>query len=174
MRAGYPEGKRAGEALCQAYRKAYGLDVVIARLARSYGPTMRLTDTKAISQFICKAVAGEDIVLKSAGNQLYSYTYVADAVSGILTVLFLGEDGQAYNIADAGSDISLKDLAALIADCVGRKVVFELPDEQEAAGYSRATKALMNADKLKKLGWYAGWTMQSGIRRTLEILTGDQ
>lgn len=174
LRAGYPEGKRAGEALCQAYRKAYGLDVVIARLARSYGPTMRLTDTKAISQFICKAVAGKDIVLKSAGNQLYSYTYVADAVSGILTVLLLGEDGQAYNIADAGSDISLKDLAALIADCVGRKVVFELPDEQEAAGYSKATKALMNADKLKKLGWYAGWTMQSGIRRTLEILTGDQ
>ena len=112
-------------------------------------------------------------MLKKRRKSTVFFTYVADAVSGILTKLLLGEDGQAYNIADAGSDISLKDLAVLIADCVGRKVVFELPDEQEAAGYSRATKALMN-DKLKKLGWYAGWTMQSGIRRTLEILTGDQ
>ena len=45
------------------------------------GPTMLMSDTKAISQFIKKGIAGEDIVLKSAGTQFYSYTYVADAVA---------------------------------------------------------------------------------------------
>ena len=58
------------------------MDVVIPRFTRSYGPTMLKTDTKAISQFIKKAVDGENIVLKSAGTQYYSYTYVADAVAG--------------------------------------------------------------------------------------------
>lgn len=38
MRAGYPESKRTGETLCQAYIKEYGLDSVILRLARCYGP----------------------------------------------------------------------------------------------------------------------------------------
>ena len=64
MRAGYPESKRCGEALCQAYRAQNGLDVVILRFTRSYGPTMLMSDTKAISQFIKKGIAGEDIVLK--------------------------------------------------------------------------------------------------------------
>ena len=82
MRAGYPESKRCGEALCQAYKKQKNLDIVIPRLTRSYGPTMLMSDTKAISQFIRKGIAGEDIVLKSEGTQYYSYTYVADAVSG--------------------------------------------------------------------------------------------
>ena len=40
MRAGYPESKRCGEALCQAYKAQKNLDVVIARFTRSYGPTM--------------------------------------------------------------------------------------------------------------------------------------
>ena len=49
IRAGYPESKRCGEALCQAYIKQRGLDIVIPRLTRSYGPTMLMSDTKAIS-----------------------------------------------------------------------------------------------------------------------------
>ena len=62
LRAGYPESKRCGEALCQAYIKQRGLDVVIPRLARTYGPTMLMSDTKALSQFLKKGIAGEDIV----------------------------------------------------------------------------------------------------------------
>ena len=98
MRAGYPESKRCGEALCQAYKAQKGLDIVIPRLTRSYGPTLLKTDTKALSQFLHKGVAGEDIILKSAGTQFYSYLYVMDSVSGLLTVLLNGESGEAYNI----------------------------------------------------------------------------
>ena len=67
LRAGYPESKRCSEALCQAFNKQENIDVVIPRLTRSYGPTMLMSDTKAISQFIKKALANEDIVLKSEG-----------------------------------------------------------------------------------------------------------
>lgn len=170
LRAGYPESKRCGEALCQAYIAQKGLDVVVARITRSYGPTMMMSDTKAISQFIKKGIAGEDIVLKSSGTQYYSYTYVSDAVSGLLTVLLDGEKGEAYNIAEEHSDIMLKDLAAIIAGINGKKVVFEVPDAVEATGYSTATKARLDGSKLKKLGWIPRYDIQSGIERTIKIL----
>ncbi len=170
MRAGYPESKRCGEALCQAYIKQKKVNVVIPRFTRSYGPTMLMSDTKAISQFIRKGIVGEDIVLKSEGNQYYSYTYVSDAVTGLLTVWFCGMCGEAYNIADEASDIRLKDLATLIAEVSGRKVIYELPDSVENAGYSKATKARLESGKLKALGWKANYDIKSGIVRTLTIL----
>ena len=170
MRAGYPESKRCGEALCQAYKAQKGLDVVIPRLTRSYGPTLLKTDTKALSQFLHKGVVGEDIVLKSAGTQFYSYLYVMDSVSGLLTVLLNGESGEAYNISDDASDIMLKDLAAIIADYAGKKVVFEIPDAVESAGYSKATKARLDSSKLNSLGWKAKYDIKTGIVRTMEML----
>lgn len=170
MRAGYPESKRCGEALCQAYKMQKGLDVVIPRPTRSYGPTMLMSDTKAISQFIKKGIAGEDIVLKSAGTQFYSYTYVADAVAGLLTILLKGENGEAYNIAEEHSDIMLKDLAAVIAGINGKKVVFEIPDAVEAAGYSTATKARLDGHKLWALGWRPRYDIKNGMERTISIL----
>lgn len=170
LRAGYPESKRCGEALCQAYLQQKGLDIVIPRFTRSYGPTLLATDTKALSQFIRKALAGEDIVLKSSGNQYYSYTYMADAISGLLTILLCGKCGEAYNIADERSDVRLYDLAKLIADSCDRKVVFEVPDIVEKMGYSTASKARLKSDKLKELGWNAYYDIEAGIRKTLDIM----
>lgn len=170
LRAGYPESKRCSEALCQAYKQQKGLDVVIARLTRSYGPTMNMSDTKAVSQFIKRGVAGEDIILKSEGTQYFSYTYMSDAVSGLLWVLLTGENGEAYNIADESGDIQLKDLATNIAALSGKKVVFEIPDGVEASGYSKATKARLNGAKLKGLGWVPEYNIKTGVERTISIL----
>lgn len=171
IRAGYPESKRAGEALCQAYKAQMGIEIVIGRLSRTYGPTMLDSDTKAISQFIKKGTKREDIVLKSEGTQFYSYSYVADSVSGLLTILLNGANGEAYNIADKNSDISLKDMAELIADHVGTKVVYEIPDAKEAVGYSKATKALLCAEKLQMLGWKGHWDIKNGLHRTIDLIS---
>lgn len=170
LRAGYPEAKRVSEALCQAYIAQKSVDAVIIRLPRCYGPTMKMDDSKAIAQFIKKAVNGEDIVLKSAGTQLYSYAHVRDAVLGILWVLCAGKCGQAYNLGDERSDITLKALAETAAQYAGTNVIFELPDDTEKKGYSTASKALLNAEKLKKLGWTARYDIASGIKETIGIL----
>lgn len=170
LRAGYPESKRLGETLCNAYKQTYGLDFVIPRLSRCYGPTMLSSDTKAISQFIKKAAAGEDIVLKSEGTQKYSYSFVTDAVAGILYVMLLGQSGEAYNIADKESDITLKDLAEALAEIAGTKVIFDLPDEAERRGYSTATKAMLDASKLEALGWKAQVHMAEGLRCVVDTI----
>ena len=170
LRAGYPEGKRAGEALCQAYIEKRGMDIIIPRICRVYGPSMLKTDSKALAQFIKKAVAYENIVLKSEGTQLFSYCYVADVVAALLFLLINGEKGESYNIADERSDIRLKELAAILAETAGKNVVFELPDEQERKGYSKATKALLDPSKITALGWKARYDIREGIAKTVKIL----
>lgn len=170
LRAGYPESKRCGEALCQAYIAEKHMDIVIPRLPRVYGPTMRESDSKAIAQFIKKAAAGEDIVLKSEGKQYYSYLYVVDAVTGILHVLLDGKSAEAYNLADEKHDTTLKELAHMLAQIGGTKVIFEIPDQTERAGYSTATKACLDSAKVKRLGWEAAYSLEKGLRETVEIL----
>lgn len=174
LRAGYPESKRCGEALCQAYIKQYGLDVVIPRIARVYGPTLLKDDTKALSQFIHNALEGKDIVLKSEGKQYFSYLHVADAVSGILTVMLKGKCGEAYNISDEKSDITLRDLAELIAKQCGRLVVFDVPNAAESNGFSPVILARMENSNLVSLGWAAQYAITDGIAEVICRMKGVQ
>lgn len=170
LRAGYPESKRLCESLAQAYISKYDMDIVIGRFSRVYGPTMQLDDSKALSQFIKKSVNNEDIVLKSNGEQYYSYSYMVDAVDAMLKIIFDGKKGEAYNVSDESSNIKLKELAKILADYNNKEVVFELPDEEERKGYSTATTALMNSDKLKSLGWEAQYDINEGIEKTVELV----
>ena len=169
-RACYPESKRLSEALCQSYITEESVKVKLVRLSRVFGPTMLMSDSKASSQFIIKALQGEDIVLKSKGEQLFSYTYVADAVSAMLHVLIHGEDGVPYNIANQACDVRLKDFARLCAEWAKKDVVFDLPSETEQKGFSIAMRAILENQRLLAIGWQPGYDMKTAINRTLDIL----
>ena len=143
----------------------------IVRLSRVFGPTMLPSDTKASSQFIQKAIAGEDIVLKSKGEQYFSYTYVADAVAAMLHVLLHGEMGVPYNISNEACDVHLREFAVICAECAGKEVVFDLPSETEAKGFSIATKAILDDARLKGIGFVPRYTIRDAIRRTIDILS---
>lgn len=169
-RACYPESKRLSEALCQSFLSEFGVNCKIVRLSRLFGPTMLETDTKASSQFILKALAGEDIILKSKGSQIYSYTYVADAVKAMLFVLLFGESGQAYNIS--GHNVQLSDFASTCATIAHRAVIYDLPTISEAKGYSIATRAVLSIGKLSRLGWKTNRSFTESVERTISIMKG--
>lgn len=169
-RACYTESKRASEAMCQSYISERRAKVKIVRLSRIFGPTMLESDSKASSQFIKKAIAGEDIVLKSKGEQYFSYTYVADAVSAMLYVMINGENGVAYNISAEGCNVHLKDFAQICAETAGKKVVFDLPSETEMKGFSIAMQAILDNSKLKAIGWDPHYDMKDAVERTVSIL----
>ena len=169
-RSCYTESKRLCEAMCQSYMSEKGVDVRIVRLSRVFGPTMLLSDTKASSQFIIKSLNSEDIVLKSKGEQLFSYTYVVDAVSALLIILLHGSTGEAYNVASPESDIRLKDFASRCAEHACTSVVFDLPSDLERKGYSIASKAVMDGSKLQALGWKPLYCIDKAIDHTLKIL----
>ena len=170
LRAGYPEAKRCGEALCQAYIHQKGIDCVIARLTRTFGPTTLKDDSKVSSQFFRNALAHENIILKSDGLQYFSFQYVADSVAGLLTVLLKGQSGTAYNIADENGDITLREFAEFLASESGQKVIFDLPDRVEAKGFSKVRKARLNGARLKALGWCPLYDIHQSISRNLKIL----
>ncbi len=178
LRAGYPSAKRASEALCNAYAKENNnFDFVIARIGRIYGPTVILGDSKAPTQFIMNAVKGEDIILKSAGTQEFSYGYVGDCATAMLYILIKGEISNAYNIADPSSRVLLRDFAQSCASAGDKMLVTGEPNAAEKAGYSKITKAVMNTDKLAALGWTAKYNVSEGVLRTvnyLKELTGGQ
>lgn len=166
-RAGYNEAKRVSESLCQSFRQQYGVDCIIVRLARVFGADKK-QDSKAIAQFFEKAVNGEDIVLKSKGEQKFSYCYIADAVSGILKILLDGKEGEAYNLADDFENKTLGDYAKLIASFADKKVIFDI---NEVAGASKSNYAVINCDKLKSLGWQPYYTVSGALERTYQILS---
>ncbi len=170
IRSCYPESKRTAEMLFKSYADEYGVDCVIARLSSIYGPTMKEDDSKAHAQFIRNALAKENIVLKSKGEQIRTYCYVMDAVSGILTVLFKGKTGEAYNVANENSIASIAEVARTIADFAGTKVVFNLPDEVEKKGFSKPQNCILKTEKIKGLGWKGQYNLTTGINETIVIL----
>lgn len=171
VRAGYPTAKRLSEALCNAYRSENpDWEFCTARIGRIYGPTVIPGDAKAPSQFINNAVRGEDIVLKSAGTQQFSYGYVGDCAMAMLIILLRGGAGEAYNIADPDSAVSLREFAESAARSVGRSVVAGEFSAAERAGYSKVTKATMCMDKLTALRWRAEYHLAEGVARTVRCL----
>lgn len=172
-RSCYTESKRASEALCQSFIAEKGVKVKIVRLPRTFGPTMLFSDSKASSQFIKNALAGNDIILKSEGKQYFSYIYSTDAVNAILYVMLHGEFGKAYNISNPECDIKLCEFAQKVAQSVGTKIVFQLPDDIENKGYSIATCSIMDNSQLLSLGWSAQYDFDRAIDRTIQILKND-
>lgn len=152
-RSCYPSSKRAAETLCVSYASEYGADVVIARPCHTYGPYFTEQDNRVYAQFIRNVLRGEDIVMKSTGEQFRSWCYVVDCVSALLHILLKGENGQAYNIADEDSNITIKELAEMVAAIGGRKVIIEVPDSDEKRGFNVVTKSVFSTRKLKQLGW---------------------
>ena len=167
-RACYPSSKRAAETLCVSYAAEYGVDVVIARPCHVYGPHFTEADNRAYAQFIRNVVKGGDIVMKSTGEQFRSWCYVVDCVSALLYILLKGDNGQVYNIADATSNISIKELAEMIASIGGRSVVMDLPTDAEKAGFNVVTKSVFSTEKLEYLGWNIVGTLRKKIQATIE------
>ena len=83
----YPSSRMSSETLCVSYKEQYGVDVVIARPCHIYGSDIE-RDDRAFAQFLRKAKAGEDILLKSDGSQVRSYCHVDDCASALLYICY--------------------------------------------------------------------------------------
>ena len=167
-RSCYPSAKRAAETLCASYAAEYGADVVVARPCHVYGPHFTESDNRVYAQFIRNVLGNEDIVMKSTGEQLRSWCYVVDCVSALLYILLKGGSGQAYNIADEASTISIRELAEMIASIGNKKVVVDLPSDSERTGFNVVKKSVFSTQKLRSLGWLITGTMFDKMHATID------
>ncbi len=168
-RSCYPSSKRAAETLAMCYAGEYGANVVVARPCHTYGPHFTESDNRVYAQFIRNVLNGEDIVMKSEGTQYRSWCYVEDCVSALLYILLKGKNGEAYNIADKNSVVTIRELAETIAQIAGRKVVMQVPSDIEKKGITPIKRAVFDTAKLEALGWTINGTIEEKLKKTIDI-----
>jgi len=172
VRSCYSEGKRVAELLCACYAREYGVPVRIARLAQTFGAGVSRTENRVFAQFARSALAGEDIVLHTAGRSVGNYCYTADSVSAIFMLLAVGENGEAYTIVNESTTRTIKELAELAAEVLsgGRsKVVMDIPKDADF-GYAPETALRLSANKICDLGWEPNVNLEEMFRRMLPDL----
>lgn len=169
-RSSYPSSKRAAETLCISYSSEYDVHVNIVRPGHIYGPTASKSDNRVSSQFAFDAAQGKDLVLKSSGSQIRSYCYMLDCATAILTVLLKGKSGEAYNISNPDSIMSIREISQLFADCAGTSLQFEMPSETEKAAFNPMDNSSLKSDKLTDLGWNGCFDGKTGAEHTIKII----
>jgi nucleoside-diphosphate-sugar epimerase len=171
LRSCYPESKRLGETMCVAWNHQYRVPVRIVRPAHTYGPGMALDDGRVFADFVANVVRREDIVVKSSGVARRPFCYLADATLAYFTVLLNGEDRQAYNVGNEECELSVGELATILANLFPeRKLSVKfLPDFKQAAGYIKNTtdRGTLDTSKLRALGWRPTVNIHEGFRRTI-------
>lgn len=156
VRSSYSEGKRLCETLCAAYASEYDVPVKVARLAQTFGAGVEYNDGRVFAEFMRCALVGRDIVLRSEGRTVRNYCYTADAVSAILRILLQGENGEAYNVANEETAISIREMADLVRDTLAPRPIevrVEIPEDIASYGYNPEMIAKLDCSKLKALGW---------------------
>lgn len=170
VRSCYAESKRMGEALCAAYAQQYGVPAVIVRPFHTYGPGMRLDDGRVFADLVADVVQGRDILLHSDGSARRAFCYLADATRGFFTVLLKGKVGEAYNIGDPASELSIADLAERLVRLFPEKGLKVLRQARaEGSGYlpSAIARSCPDTQKVGALGWKATTGIDEGFSRTI-------
>ncbi len=168
VRSSYSEGKRLVECLCASYAKEYHVPVKVARLSQTFGAGVDYNDGRVFAEFARCATEKRDIVLHTQGRTVRSYCYTRDAVSAILYILRRGEAGEAYNVTNMDTAVSIREMAEMVCETIGEseiKVVYDIPADVSSFGYNPEMVIRLDAGSLMALGWRASVGLEEMYRR---------
>jgi len=163
-RAVYDEGKRYAEALITAYQRRHHLPVRIARIFNTYGPRMRLDDGRVVTNFICQALAGQNLTVYGDGSQTRSFCYIDDQVEGLVR-LARSDYSKPVNLGN-GDEIPVRRLAEEIIQLTGSSSkIVEKPLPADDPKVRRPDISLAK----KILDWQPAVGRLEGLKRTVEF-----
>jgi nucleoside-diphosphate-sugar epimerase len=172
-RACYDESKRYGETLCVNFARQSDLRVCIVRPFNNYGPGLKITDRRAISDFARAVLTGKDIIMLSDGSPTRTFCYVADAIVGYYKILVKGRGGEAYNIGVEGPEISIAELAQRVVE-TGRAlfdykgdVIHRISSDKDYLVDNPMRRCPLIAKARTELSYNPGISLDEGLRRTL-------
>ena len=164
-RACYDEGKRAAETLCFDYLRQGLADVRVARIFNTYGPRLRASDGRVVSNMISQALAGEPVTVYGDGSQTRSFCYVEDLIDGFMK-LVRHEPAlqQAINLGNP-TELRIADIATVIRRMTGSgsPIAFcPLPVDDPCRRRPDITRAR------EILGWQPQVGLEEGLQRTID------
>ncbi len=130
---------------------------------------MSIYDGRVQADFLNNVINNQDIIMKSDGSSVRTYTYISDAVNGLFKVLLSSND-IVYNISD-DKEVSIKDLAEILVSLSeNSKLVMEI-DESMKKGSASFKRGILSNEKIKKeLNWYPKYDIVEGFKRTISYL----
>ncbi len=163
--------KMAGEWYHILYNNVYGIRACALRLTNTYGPRMRVKDTRQtfLGIWIKQLIDGEPIQIFGDGTQIRDFNYVDDVVEALLiSAVERSADGQIFNLG-SNETINFLDLAELLVEIngAGRFEIVPFPPDRKAIdiGDYYADYRLIQG----RLGWRPRVALRDGLRRTLEF-----
>ncbi len=164
----YAIAKIAGITMCQAYNRQYGTNFISVMPTNLYGPNdnFDLTSSHVLPALIRKFHEAKinhhpSVEIWGTGKPRREFLHVDDLADACLFLMNKYQDNQPINIG-VGRDISIEDLATLIAVVVGYSgnIIYNkaMPDG--------TFRKLLDITKLKDLGWCPGIELEEGIRST--------
>jgi len=169
-RSCYDEGKRGAETLFHDYAERHGVSTKIARIFNTFGPNMRPSDGRVVSNFVIQALEGKDITVYGAGEQTRSFCYADDLLDGLMALMASPDEVNIpVNIGNP-EEFTVKELAYTVLKLTGSrsKIRYEpLPvdDPQQRRPDITRAKAL--------LGWSPRISMQEGLKRTIPYFESE-
>ena len=166
----YAIAKIAGLKMCQAYRRQYGFDAICAMPTNLYGPSDNFDPRQShvlpalIRRFHEAKLRGDPaVVIWGTGTPRREFLHVDDLADACLFLMrhYAGEE--LINVG-WGEDISIRELAQLVADVVGFTGTLQF-DHSKPDGTPRK---LLDVSRLRSLGWEPRVRLAAGIAATYE------
>ncbi len=165
----YAVAKIAGLKLCQYYRKQYGVLFHSAMPTNLYGPgdSYHPQNSHVLPALIRKfdeaKLSGGPVVLWGTGSPKREFLHVDDLAAACDFLLKTLDPPDWVNVG-VGEDISIKELAAWVAEAVG----YQGKIEWDAAKPDGTPRKLMDVSRLKAAGWQAQVSLKEGLRKTYQ------
>jgi GDP-L-fucose synthase len=166
----YGIAKIAGILQVQAMRKQYGHRWVSAMPTNLYGPNDNYhpENSHVLAAFIrrfheAKISGAKSVTIWGTGSPLREFMHVDDLASAVVFLLENYDDPETINVG-SGQEISISDLATLVAEIVG----FEGSIDHDLSQPDGTRRKMLDSSRLHALGWKPRWELREGIQDAYE------
>jgi GDP-L-fucose synthase len=164
----YAVAKIAGIRMCQAYRGQYGFDAICAMPTNLYGPGDNFHPENshvlpALIRRFHEAVANNapSVAVWGTGTPRREFLYVDDLADALIFLMRHYSEGAPINVG-CGEDVSIMELARLVAEAVG----YAGRIETDPAYPDGVARKLLDVSAMRALGWKAKTSLRDGVAKT--------
>lgn len=173
----YACAKRAAETLCACYSHK-NIRCKIVRPSQILAGGIALNDGRLHIDFISQMLRGNEIILKGDGLPRRTFLYITDAITGMLTVLLEGKTGEAYNLCSENCEVSVLELAQLMASCVTDrkiKISYNMESRTKDPAVTQVVSVVCgSSDKIRSLGWKQEVPLSEACQRMMAYYSACQ